>query len=133
MFTRPKYQIKNVLETNSDEGLTRQMSNMMDLGSGERTSDELEGKVSDKQGEYCVSKVNLGLILAQFDMSLTALSWPLLIGGQVLRNWSGSIHISLYHIDYNTSLCRLVYSWAATRTGLRGTNIVGLGNHTLVK
>jgi hypothetical protein len=85
------------------------MSNMMDLGSGERTSDELEGKVSEKQGEYCVSKVNLGLISAQFDVSLTSLSWPLLIGGQVPRNRSGSIQISLHHIDYNTSLYWLVY------------------------
>jgi hypothetical protein len=38
---------------------------MKDLGSGERTSDKLEGKVSDKQGEYHVSKVNLGLISDQ--------------------------------------------------------------------
>jgi hypothetical protein len=35
-------------------------------------------------------------------------------------------------VDYNTSLYRLFYSWAATRTGLRGTNTVGLGSHTLV-
>jgi hypothetical protein len=47
---------------------------MMDLGSGERTSDELEDKVLDKQGEYCVSKINLGLISAQFDVSLAILS-----------------------------------------------------------
>jgi hypothetical protein len=46
---------------------------MMNLGSGERVSDELEGKVSDKQGEYCVSKVILGLISAQFDVSLAGL------------------------------------------------------------
>jgi hypothetical protein len=38
---------------------------MKDLGSGERMSDEIEGKVSNKQGEYRVSKVNLGLILDQ--------------------------------------------------------------------
>jgi hypothetical protein len=50
------------------------MSNMMDLGLGDRTSDELEGKVSDKQGKYCVSKVNLGLISAQLDVSLAGLS-----------------------------------------------------------
>jgi hypothetical protein len=106
---------------------------MMDLGSGERTSVELKGKVSDKQDEYCVSKVNLVLISAQFDVSLAGLSWPLLIGGQVPRNRSGSIQISLHHIDYNTSLYRLVYSWAAIRIGLRGTNIVGLGSHTLVR
>jgi hypothetical protein len=78
---------------------------MKDLGSGERTSDKLEGRVSDKQGKYGVSKVNLGLILAQFDVSLAGLSWPLLIGGQVPRNRSGSTQISLHHIDYNTSLC----------------------------
>jgi hypothetical protein len=29
---------------------------MKDLGSEERTSDELEGRVSSKQGEYYVSK-----------------------------------------------------------------------------
>jgi hypothetical protein len=74
----------------------------------------------------------LGLISAQFDVSLAGLSWPLLIGGQVSRNRSDSIQISLHHIDYNTSLYRLVYSWAATRTCLRGTNIMGLGSHTLV-
>jgi hypothetical protein len=47
---------------------------MMDLGSGERTSDKLEGRLSDKQGEYYVLKVNLGLISAQFDVSLAGLS-----------------------------------------------------------
>jgi hypothetical protein len=45
---------------------------MKDLGSGERTLDELEGRVSDKQGES-VSKVNLRLISAQFDVSLAGL------------------------------------------------------------
>jgi hypothetical protein len=105
---------------------------MKDFGSGQRTLDEIEGKVSDKQGEYCVSKVNLGLISAQFNVSLVGLSLPLLIGGNVPRNRSGSIQISLDHIDYNTSFYRLIYSWAATRIGLRGTNIVGLGSHTLV-
>jgi hypothetical protein len=38
---------------------------MKDLGSGKRASDELEGKDSDKQGEYCVLRVNLESILAQ--------------------------------------------------------------------
>jgi hypothetical protein len=47
---------------------------MMDLGSGERMSDELKGKVLDKQDEYCVSKVNLGLILAPLDVSFAGLS-----------------------------------------------------------
>jgi hypothetical protein len=65
-------------------------------------------------------------------VSLASLSWPLLIGGQVPRNRSDSIQICLHHIDYNTSLYWLVYSWDATWTGLRGTNIVGLGSHTLV-
>jgi hypothetical protein len=59
---------------------------MIDLGLGERTLDELECRVSDKQGEYCVSKLNLGLISAQFDVSFGGLFWPLLIGGQVSRN-----------------------------------------------
>jgi hypothetical protein len=108
------------------------MPKMMDLGSRERMSDELEGKVSDKQGKYCVSKLNLGLISAQFDVSLAGLSWPLLIGGQVSRNLSGSIQISPHHIDYNTILDQLVYSWATIQIGLRGTNIMGLGSHTLV-
>jgi hypothetical protein len=54
------------------------MSNMMDLGSGKRTSDELECRISEKQGEYCVSKVKLGLISAQFDVSLAGLSCPYL-------------------------------------------------------
>jgi hypothetical protein len=51
---------------------------MMDLGSGERTSDEIKGKVSDKQGEYCVSKVILGLMSAQFDVSLAGSPGPYL-------------------------------------------------------
>jgi hypothetical protein len=40
------------------------MSNMMDLGSGERTSDELEGKVSDKQGELLCFESKLGINLS---------------------------------------------------------------------
>jgi hypothetical protein len=105
---------------------------MMDLGSGKRTPDELEGKVSEKQGKFCVSKVNLGLISAQFDVSLAGLSWPLLISVQVPRNRSGSIQISLHHIDYTTTLLSAYLTWAAIRTGLKGTNIVGLGSYTLV-
>jgi hypothetical protein len=38
-------------------GLTRQISNMKDLGSGSRASDELEGKISQTR---CISKVNIG-------------------------------------------------------------------------
>jgi hypothetical protein len=38
---------------------------MKDLGLGEDDADELEGRVSDKQGEYCVLRINIESILAQ--------------------------------------------------------------------
>jgi hypothetical protein len=37
------------------------------------------------------------------NVSLASLSWPIFIGGQVLRNQSGSIQISLYKMDCNTT------------------------------
>jgi hypothetical protein len=58
-------------------------------------SDELDGRVSDKQGEYYVSRVNLELILAQ---SQCVPGRPLLapfIGDQFLRNRSSSIQITI--------------------------------------
>jgi hypothetical protein len=84
------------------------MSYMMDLGAGERTSDELEGRVSDKQGKYRVSKVNLGLILAQSRCVPCRSLLATIYRCQVSRNRSGSIQISLHHINYNTTLRRLV-------------------------
>jgi hypothetical protein len=42
-------------------------------------------------------KVNL-------DVSLSGLSWPLFIGGEVSRIQSGSIQISLYKTDFNMIL-----------------------------
>jgi hypothetical protein len=84
------------------------MSCMMDLGLGERTSDELEGRVSDKQGEYSVSKISLLLILAQSRCVLCRLSLPLFIGGQVSRNRSGSIQIDLHNTNHNTTLSLLI-------------------------
>jgi hypothetical protein len=38
---------------------------MKDLGSGERTSDELEDRVLEKQGEYRILRGHLETILAQ--------------------------------------------------------------------
>jgi hypothetical protein len=65
------------------------MSQMKDLGSGERVSDKLECKDSDKQGEtWCVFEYKLVI-----NWPLAGLSWPLFIGGQVSRNQSGSIQI----------------------------------------
>jgi hypothetical protein len=37
------------------------------------------------------------------DVPLAGLPWPLFIGGQVSRIRSGSIQISLYNTDYNTT------------------------------
>jgi hypothetical protein len=37
------------------------------------------------------------------NVSLAGLSWPLFIGGQVSRNRSGSIQITLYKTDCNTT------------------------------
>jgi hypothetical protein len=67
---------------------------MKDFDQG-KESDELEGKGSDKQGETCdVIETKLKLE-AYLDVSLTGLSWPLFIGGQVSRSRSGSIQIHL--------------------------------------
>jgi hypothetical protein len=37
------------------------------------------------------------------NVSLAGLSWPLFIGGQVSRNRAGSIQITLYKTDCNTT------------------------------
>jgi hypothetical protein len=50
----------------------------------------------------------LGINWLNLDVPVAGLSWPLFIGGQVSRIWSGSIQISLYEMDYNmTSIFRL--------------------------
>jgi hypothetical protein len=64
------------------------------------------------------------------NLSLTGLSWPLYIGGQVLRNRSGSIHITMpvydtdSYFDYDYSRANLA--------GLRGTQVTGFISYTLV-
>jgi hypothetical protein len=77
------------------------------------------------------------------NVSLVVLSWPLFIGGQVLRIRLGSMQI--HRIWWFTS--RFSYSntiqfdfylgpiflWAFTRIHLRGTNITRLDSHTLVR
>jgi hypothetical protein len=45
-------------------------------------------------------------------VSLAGLSWPLFIGGQVLRNRSGSKKISLYKMDCNT-ISYFYYAYAS--------------------
>jgi hypothetical protein len=57
------------------------------------------------------------------NLSLTGLSWPLYIGGQVSRNRSGSIHITMPVYDTDSYLdCD--YS-GPNLTGLRGTQVTG--------
>jgi hypothetical protein len=46
-----------------------------------------------------------------FNMSLTGLSWPLYIGGQVSRNQRGPIHITTSVYDKN-SYFDYDYTWA---------------------
>jgi hypothetical protein len=68
-------------------------ANVLDEGlrMGERTSDELEGKDSHKQeGIQCLLRQSVDYKL-DLDVSLAGLSWPLFIGGQVLKIRSGSI------------------------------------------
>jgi hypothetical protein len=45
------------------------------------------------------------------NLSLAGLSWPLYIGGQILRIWSGSVRITIYVYDIN-SYFDYVYTWA---------------------
>jgi hypothetical protein len=96
--------------------LTRVNSaNVLDEGlriGGKRASDELEGKDSDKQRRNLM-RVENKLVDNWLDlnMSLASLSWPLYIGGQVSRNHSGSMQITMFvydtisYFDYN-------YIWA---------------------
>jgi hypothetical protein len=45
------------------------------------------------------------------NLSLAGLSWPLYIGGQVLRIWSGSIQITIFVYDI-ISYFDYTYAWA---------------------
>jgi hypothetical protein len=65
------------------------------------------------------------------NLSLAGLSWPLYIGGQVSRIWSGSIQITLSVYDI-ISYFDYIYAWAYL-TGLRGTKITGFISYTLVR
>jgi hypothetical protein len=69
---------------------------MKDLGSGKRALDELEGKESHKEGKtWCMFENKLIINWLNLNLSLVSLSWPLFIGGQVSRNRSGSIQITM--------------------------------------
>jgi hypothetical protein len=59
----------------------------------------------------CVSRINVVFNLATLNLYLTGLSWPLYIGGQVSRNRSGLIHItiSIYDMD---SYFDYDYTWS---------------------
>jgi hypothetical protein len=64
------------------------------------------------------------------NLSLAGLSWPLYIGGQVSRNQSGSIHITLFVYDIDSYFD---YGYSGPNlTGLRGTQITGSISYTLV-
>jgi hypothetical protein len=55
-----------------------------------------EGKDSDKQGKtWCVFENKLVVNWLNINLSLASLSWPLFIGGQVSRNCSGLIQITM--------------------------------------
>jgi hypothetical protein len=55
---------------------------------------------SVKQGEvWCVSRIRMVLNWLNLNLSLADLSWPLYIGGHVLRNRSGSIQITVSVYD----------------------------------
>jgi hypothetical protein len=80
-------------------------------------------------------KLNLGV-------SLAGLSWPLLIGGQVSRYWSGSIqiyHVMAVYIIFpysNTTYIGFylgpILLWALTQINPRGTNAMGTRRRTHV-
>jgi hypothetical protein len=61
---------------------------------------------------------------------MAGLSWPLYIGGQVSRIWSGSIQITVSVYDI-ISYFDYIYAQASL-TGPRGTKIMGLISYTLV-
>jgi hypothetical protein len=93
----------------------------------------MNSKVEDsyKQGEtWCVFDNKLVVNWLNLNLSLAGLSWPLFIGGQVLRNRSG------YNVDYNMiSYSDYDYTWAylssaTTQTGPRSTKITGLDSYT---
>jgi hypothetical protein len=65
------------------------------------------------------------------DMSLAGLSWPLYIGGQVSRIWSGSTQITMSIYDI-ISYFDYIYAWAYLE-GPRGTEIMGLISYTLIR
>jgi hypothetical protein len=110
---------------------------MKDLGSGKRTSDEFEGRVSDKQGEYSVLRVNLESISAQ---SRSVPDRPLLAH---FYRWPGLEEPIGFDTNYNTGYNAISYfdydytwvslPWASTRTDPRGTKVMGLGSHSLFK
>jgi hypothetical protein len=70
------------------------------------------------------------------NLSLAGLSWPLYIGGQVSRIWSGSIQITMmYTIWSRISIITMSgpnFYWAITRTCPRDTKITSLGSYTHV-
>jgi hypothetical protein len=77
------------------------------------------------------------------DVSLAGISFPLFIGGQVSRIRSGSIQIShTRRFTICSFYIRLelhfdlylgpMFLWASIRAGLRSTNNMCLGSHTLV-
>jgi hypothetical protein len=71
--------------------------------------DEREGK--DQSNKACIENKCGGQLWLTLNLSLTGLSRPLYIGGQVSRNRSGLIHItiSIYDMD---SYFDYDYTWA---------------------
>jgi hypothetical protein len=58
-----------------------------------------------------VSRISVVLNWIDLNLSLAGLSWPLYIGGQVLRIRSGSMQITVSVYDVN-SYFDYVYDWA---------------------
>jgi hypothetical protein len=77
-----------------------------------------------------VLRISVLLNWLNLDLSLAGLSWPLYIGGQVSRIWSGSIQITMsvydviLYFDY-------IYAWAYLM-GRRDTKIMGHNSYNLV-
>jgi hypothetical protein len=70
----------------------------------------MNSKVNQSNKAYIKSKRG-GRHLLTFNLSLTGLSWPLYIGGQVSRNRRGPIHITTSVYDMN-SYFDYDYTWS---------------------
>jgi hypothetical protein len=66
------------------------------------TLDKLEGRILDKQGEYCVSRVNYDQSWFNLNVSLADLFWP-------FYRWPGLKELVGFDTNYNTSYNAISY------------------------